>query len=404
MTFDADRLRDLGGWYRRHLLEDVMAFWVPRTRDAECGGYLTCFDRRGAVTDHDKYVWFQGRQLYMFAALHGQVQASETWLDLARHGRDFLVRHAWAGAGRWHYHLDRQGRVRKGTISIFSDHFVLGGLCELARATGSDADRGLIEQTYAAIERNTLDPAFKDLFHGTWHPRLQRHGVFMFGLHAAQVARPVLGARRVQMLADDCLERVLHVFASDEHRALFESVDRDGRVVLDDAEGRLLNPGHTLESMWFCVEEGLYRQDRAVVDRALTVADWAYDLGHDAEHGGIVSFLDASGGEPKQTDWHRETGMMWHDKAWWVHAEALYALALAAVLGRSAVHFGRFLELHDWCQRHFFDAEHGEWFAELRRDGTPKLTDKGTVWKAAYHLPRALMKVMLLFEDPVDRD
>ena len=36
--------------------------------------------------------------------------------------------------------------------------------------------------------------------------------------------------------------------------------------------------------------------------------------------------------------------------------------------------------------------------AELYRDGTPKLTDKGTPWKAAYHLPRALMHIMQLFD------
>ena len=35
---------------------------------------------------------------------------------------------------------------------------------------------------------------------------------------------------------------------------------------------------------------------------------------------------------------------------------------------------------------------------KTHRDGRPKLTDKGTVWKAAYHLPRALMKIMQLFE------
>ena len=79
-------------------------------------------------------------------------------------------------------------------------------------------------------------------------------------------------------------------------------------------------------------------------------------------------------------------------------AEALYALALAAVASGSNERFDRFLDLHAWCQAHFYDREYGEWYPELRRDGTPKLTDKGTLWKAAYHLPRALMLIALLFE------
>jgi N-acylglucosamine 2-epimerase len=60
--------------------------------------------------------------------------------------------------------------------------------------------------------------------------------------------------------------------------------------------------------------------------------------------------------------------------------------------------FDRFLSLHDFTQKHFFDKEYGEWYAELYRDGSPKLTDKGTIWKACYHLPRAILMLTKLFE------
>jgi N-acylglucosamine 2-epimerase len=84
-----------------------------------------------------------------------------------------------------------------------------------------------------------------------------------------------------------------------------------------------------------------------------------------------------------------------------VHAEALCALALAAAETDSAKRFGQFLDLHAWCQRHFYDRENGEWYAELWRDGRPKNDHKGTIWKAAYHLPRALMKIMLRLEESI---
>jgi len=71
----------------------------------------------------------------------------------------------------------------------------------------------------------------------------------------------------------------------------------------------------------------------------------------------------------------------------------LHTLALAVVHRGHESDLDRFLDLHNWCQKHFYDPEYGEWYAELHRDGTPKLTDKGTIWKAAYHLPRALMKI-----------
>jgi len=398
MAADADKMIDLGKYYRKHLLEDVMPFWEGRTKDTQHGGYLTCFDREGNVTDTDKYIWFQGRQFYMFSALYRQVQQRDDWLNLADCGRDYLLKHAYAGDGRWHYQLDRQGNIKQATISIFSDHFMLEGMCEYALATGRDDDTRLIRDTFAAIERNTRDPDFKDIYHGTWKAKYRRHGLHMFGLQAARQARNVLGDDRVRDFADYCLEQSLYVFAKDEYKAQFESVGMDNNVVMDEDEGRVINPGHTLEAMWFCIEEGLFRKDQSIIDRALTIADWSYNLGYDRENGGIVAFLDASGSEPKQMDWHKETNMMWHDKPWWVHSESLYTLALAAVLRNSNDDLDRFLDLHHWCRDHFYDSQYGEWYPELYRDGTPKLTDKGTMWKAAYHSPRALMKLMLLFE------
>jgi len=390
-------LSNLARYYRHHLLDDVMAFWEPRTKDAEAGGYLTCFDRQGKATDTDKYVWFQARQLWMFSALHRRIAPRPLWRDLAGWGREFIVRHASAGGGRWHYRLDRAGRVKQGPISIFTDMFVLAGLCEYALATGDPTDLGRIRATYDAVEANVRDPAFKALFHGTWSPKYQRHGPFMLALHVAGLATEVLGEDRTRPLIDLCLEKILHVFARDERGLLFESVGRDGALV-DEPEGRVINPGHTFESAWFCMEEGLRRGDGGVVHRAAEICDWAWEAGHDAGVGGIVAYRDADGGAPLQTDWHRETDLRWDDKVWWVHSEALYALALASLVTGDAARMDRFLELHDWCRRHFHDPLYGEWYAELRRDGSPKNTDKGTPWKAAYHLPRAMMLLAMLFE------
>jgi N-acylglucosamine 2-epimerase len=381
------------------LLEEVMPFWEARTRDTEAGGYLTCFDGEGNLADGDKYIWYQGRQLWMFSALYNQVERRQGWLDLARHGRDFLVAHAHAGNGRWHYHLDRAGtQVKKGTISIYTDMFVLAGLCEYALASRSDQDLDLIRQTYDAAERNIHDPQCKDIFHGTWSPLFKRHGTYMMGLTTAGSVQPVLGVARTRPLIDHCLHEILHVFAKDQPKALFESVGRQGGEIIDDDEGRVLNPGHCLESMWFAMEEGHKRRDRRIIDRAVQITDWMYRRGYDKQNGGIVAFLDASGREPRQMDWHRETGMAWHDKTWWVHSEALYALALAAVESESPQRMGWFLDLHEWCQKHFRNPATGEWRADLHRDGRPKTGGTSFMWKAAYHLPRAMMKIMQLLE------
>ncbi len=396
-NLDKGKIAALARYYRKHLLDEVMPFWELRTKDQRCGGYLTCFDHSGNVTDTDKYIWFQGRQLWMFSALFNEVEKRQQWLELAKHGRDFIVAKAYAGEGRWNYHLGRNGEVKEGAVSIFTDLFILSGLCEYAVATGSDEDLELIRDTFDAVEKAIYDPEFKDVYPQAPDPRYKRHSVYMIPLNVAGIVEPVLGSQRVRPLTDHCLHQILHVFAKDEHECVFESVGRDGGF-MDDDEGRKLNPGHVLESMWFCIEEGLKRQDQKIVDRAVKIADWAYCRGYDSQYGGIVSYLDSSGRQPKQTGWYKENDVPWHDKIWWVHSECLYALALCAVVTDSREFFDRFLDMHDWCRRHYHDPEYGEWYWQLHRDGRVKSADKGTLWKAAYHVPRAVMKVMKLLD------
>jgi len=83
--------------------------------------------------------------------------------------------------------------------------------------------------------------------------------------------------------------------------------------------------------------------------------------------------------------------MQWSDKNFWVNAEALYTLALTALVKDDQTWFDHFIKQHEWCQKYFYDPEYGEWYAELNRDGSVKNPDKGTMWKSAYHVPRALL-------------
>ena len=242
---------------------------------------------------------------------------------------------------------DRGDRHQGGGYSCRPDQSLDGLFDERAALCNPRADLAI--HCDGLTGDRVRDPAFKDIFHATWSPRYQRHGLYMIALPTAGHAGPILGENRVRPLTDFCLHEILHVFSRDEHRALFESVGRDGRVI-DEPEGRLLNPGHALESMGFCMEAGLKRGDRAVVERCVSVIDGMYERGDDREHGGIVSFVDLSRGRPPQTDWHKETGVAGDDKVWWVHAEALYALALAALQSRSRPRFDRFLDLHEWTR------------------------------------------------------
>ena len=95
--------------YRDGLLSDTLPFWLPRSIDRACGGYLTAFDRDGTLLQTDKPVWFQGRFAWLLATLYLTVERRSEWLALARHGIDFLERHCFDTDGRMFFLVTREG-------------------------------------------------------------------------------------------------------------------------------------------------------------------------------------------------------------------------------------------------------------------------------------------------------
>ena len=382
-------------YYRDHITNDIMPFWDSRCLD------LTCFDREGNLTDDNKYIWFQGRQLYVYALLYNNIERRSEWLTYAEHGYKFLINKAYAGNGRWNYKLNRQGDVLVGTNSIFSDFHVLHGLAEYMKAIDCKDERGMqiVRESYDTMEKNMYDSEFKDIYENTWSPIYIWHDMYLTCLATAEACTDVLGAQRTKKLIGECLDKILYWFAQDDYKVIFECVTRDRKVDVTTPKGRFVNPGHMLESMWFCLHEGKRRNDRRIIDRAIEITRWGNRVGEDREHGGLFSYVDAVGLEPEPIDWFKETNSMWDEKVWWSNAEALCCYAYAFSLGGDREFYEMFKRQHEFCRTYFYDDQYGEWFERLERDGTVKNSSKGTPWKCAFHLVRALVMIEGVFRE-----
>jgi N-acylglucosamine 2-epimerase len=131
------------------------------------------------------------------------------------------------------------------------------------------------------------------------------------------------------------------------------------------------------------MHEARHRNDQALLHSALEVLNWSLELGWDKEFGGILYFVDVEGRPTEQLEWDM--------KLWWPHTEALYALLLAHYLTGNALYEEWYERVHGWSFSHFPDAQHGEWFGYLHRDGSVSSQLKGSMWKGPFHLPRALL-------------
>lgn len=392
------KIKEYVNYYEKHILEDIMPFWDKRCIDNECGGYFTCFDREGNITDDRKYIWFQGRQLYIYAFLYNEVEKREEWLKKAKHGYEFLIQKAYAGNGRWQYVLDREGAVLEGTISIFSDFHVIHGLAEYLKAINmSDAvGMRILKDSYEKLEKNVFDPEFKEIYENTWSPVFIWHDMYLTCLATVEACYPVLGSETVNPLLNECVEKITAWFANDQYKVIFEAVTRNQEVDLSSPKGRFINPGHMHESSWFVMEAGVILQDRKILNRGLELAEWSNRVGEDKQYGGIISYADALGGVPEPIDWFAETNSLWNEKVWWPNAEALACYAIAYARSKDKKYFEMFERQHDFCKK-FYDSQYGEWYERLEQDGCVKNDAKGTPWKCAFHLVRALINVRKAF-------
>ncbi len=383
------RPADLAQQNRAALLEDVIPFWERHSLDHECGGYFTCLERDGAVYDTDKFLWLQAREVWMFSMLYNRLEKRDAWLQMARHGAEFLRRHGTDPEGNWYFILARDGRPLVQPYNIFSDCFAAMAFSQYALAANDEAARQIADQTYRNILRRRQNPKGKyaKAVPGT-RPMISL-ALPMILANLTLELEWLLDEATFNQAVDSCLEEVFSRFLDERRQVLREHVAPDG-AQLDCFEGRLLNPGHGIEAMWFFLDIAERRNDRSLMEQAVEVVLRTLELGWDDQREGIFYFLDADGHPPQQLEWDQ--------KLWWVHMETLVALLKGYRLtGRKAC-WEWYERVHAYTWGHFPDPEYGEWYGYLNRRGEILLPLKGGKWKGCFHVPRGLYLCMREFE------
>jgi N-acylglucosamine 2-epimerase len=381
----ATRLRALREQYRSALLDDVLPFWQKASLDREHGGYFTCLDRDGSVYDTDKFIWLQARQVWMFSMLYNRLEPRPEWLETARLGAGFLLAHGMDRSGAWYFALTREGVPLVQPYNIFSDCFAAMAFSQYALASGDQPSRRIALRTYNHILHRQSNPKGKYSKAVPGARPLISLALPMILSNLALEMETLLDPAVFNTTLDNCLDMVFNRFLDPQRMLLHEHVAPDGALV-DTFEGRLLNPGHAIEAMWFLLDIAERRGDRATIDRAVEVILSTLHTGWDTDHGGIFYFLDAHGHPPLQLEWDQ--------KLWWVHMETLVALLKAYRLSGRAECWEWYERVHAYTWQRFPDPQYGEWFGYLNREGNPLLALKGGKWKGCFHVPRGLYLCM----------
>ncbi len=385
MNFNYTTLAEL---YKDTLFSNVIPFWLNHSIDAKNGGYFTCLDRRGKVFDTDKFMWLQGRQAWFFSMIYNTVDQKEEWLDAARIGIDFLVRCGADREGKFYFSANAEGKPLVESYNIFSDCFATMAFSQYAKATGDESIKQRAVDTLEQILSRQHNP--KGIYEKSTGVRpLKGFALPMILSNLAMELEGVLDQSVVDGAIKRSVYEVMDVFRDPDTGLIYEFVQPDGSFH-DSFDGRLLNPGHGIEAMWFMMDIGVKNNDQSLIDKAADSVLKLLEYSWDTKYGGLFYFMDVKGYPPQQLEWDQ--------KLWWVHLETLIALAKGYALTGKQPLWDWYQKVHEYTWSRFPDPEYGEWFGYLNRQGDPLLTLKGGKWKGCFHVPRALYQCWRIFD------
>lgn len=378
--------------YEKELKENCLPFWLEHSIDKEYGGYFSCLNRDGSVYDTDKFIWLQGREVWLFAMLYNKVEKNPQWLETSEQGAKFLLKYGHDGNYDFYFSLTRDGKPIIQPYNIFSNTFACMGFAQLAEATGNPEYAEIAKKIFARILERRSNPK------GIWSkavPGTRPMKDFALPMiicnMALEVEKIINDEDLLERTIKECLHEVLDVFYQPDLGCMVENVSSVDNSTIDCYEGREINPGHDLEALWFLMNLGIRRNDQELIQKCVEISLTVIERGWDKEYGGIFYFLDSKG-VPQQK-------LEWDQKLWWVHLESAIAMIKGYQLTGNEKCLEWFQKLDNYMWEHFKDKEYPEWFGYLNRRGEMLLPLKGGKWKGCFHVPRGLYQIWTILSE-----
>ena len=268
------RLRQTQAWIREEL-DRCVNFWLKNGMDSVHGGVYTCLDRTGKIFSTDKSVWMQGRCGWIFAFLCSRYGVKPEWLAASKSCLDFMEKYCInRGAGdRMYFTVTEDGQPLRQRRYCFSEAFYAMANAEYYGVTG---EKECLDRARRAYD------LYWELNHGMADPtglgpktipetRTGRSfGIPMIYLNVTSVLMRVDPEHRklYEERAKSCVDDIFAYHVHPELKCVLENVGPNGEARLNYTEGRIVNPGHDIEGVWFLLEQAARTNDPSQIGRA----------------------------------------------------------------------------------------------------------------------------------------
>jgi mannose-6-phosphate isomerase len=373
---------------RDHLLRELLPLWWRHGHDAELGGFHGRLERDlRPAAEGFKRALVQARQVIAFSA--GYLEGAEDFaLEAARAAWRFLMercrdpRH-----GGFYLTTDPAGAPLDRSKDLYVHAFVLLACAWYVRAAQELDALEQAARTFALLEERLVDPAgvgYLESASEEWTPRPGPRGqnAHMHLFEALLALFESSGDGRYLEAARRLLELCQRRFVDPEGR-LFEHYDQ-GLERRDDAEGRVIEPGHQFEwSALLCAYARLCG-DPAALDVADRLYRFAAEHGLDREHGGVYDAIAADGAPLRP------------GKRLWPQTEHLRALAARALYFGDPDAIPRLREALALVTSRYLDPQTRAWHEQAAPDG--RIVSDRYNATSLYHITTAALETCLVLD------
>ena len=280
-------IMDLRDDYRNRIFNQYLPFWERGGYDNEFGGFMCELNNDGGVVYDEKYIWYQGRGIWVYSYLYNNFGGDKRFLEIAEKSRDFMVRNMYSGDGRWKESVNRTGKPVVSKVAQGSDRDVYGalfaaaGLIELYKATGKKDDLKLAEVSIWSSVDLYEDPSYEGInLEGIDKKGLRTQGHSFMIVWILNNLLSFHEDQSLERLLNEHVDHLINHFWNSTYGIVNETLFHDYSRI--PGYESVMFTGHSLEALWMVLAESLRRNDKQLFEickkriRSLIEMNWDY--------------------------------------------------------------------------------------------------------------------------------
>jgi len=380
----------------RVLFGNIVPFWINHSIDEKNGGFYGRISNELSV-EHEapKSLILNVRILWTFSALYNYDPKAE-YLKMANRAYDYLSKHfmdkKYGGA---YWLVNFKGKVLNDKKKIYGQAFTVYALSEYYRVTQRKAVLDEAITLFRMIEKHNYDNENFGYFETS-----NRNWTIAEEMRLSEVDMNEVKSMNTHLHLMEAYTTLYKVWKDKEVGCKLESlINNFLDFVIDpntlhfklffnefwNVRTNRVSFGHDIEGSWLLYEAAEILGNKGMLEKISKI---------------VLNMVDVTIREGFNTKFSIYTerysdGSLLTNCHWWQQAEAVVGLVNAYQISGRKEYLECAVKAWDFIEDHFVDKENGEWFYEIKENGTPnQKLQKVSEWKGPYHNGRACLEII----------